>query len=66
MGRVTVLTGSQQIRVSEPLVLVPLSLWRRAEDLLEDQKALGSKRYLRRIERAREDIRLRKLVHPFR
>jgi hypothetical protein len=46
-------------------VLVPLSLWRKAEDLLEDQEALGSKRYLRRIERAREQIHSGKVVRPF-
>jgi hypothetical protein len=65
MGQLTVLAGSQQIKVREPVVLVPLSVWRKAEDLLEDQEALVSKRYLRRIERARAEIRSGKLVRPF-
>ena len=65
MGQLTVLTGSQQIKVREPVVLVPLSVWRKAEDLLEDQEALVSKRYLRRTERARAEIRSGKLVRPF-
>jgi hypothetical protein len=65
MGQLTVLAGSQQIKVREPVVLVPLSVWRKAEDLLEDQEALVSKRYLCRIERARAEIRSGKLVRPF-
>ena len=65
MDQVTVVAGSRQLKVREPVVLVPLSLWRKAEDLLEDQEALASKRYLRRIERAREEIRSGKLVRPF-
>jgi len=67
MGNVTVLPKSQTIRVGkEPLVLVPLSLWRRLEDLLEDQEALASGRYLRRVQRARGDIAAGKAVYPFR
>lgn len=65
MGQLTVLAGSQQIKVREPVVLVPLSVWRKAEDLLEDQEALVSKRYLCRIERARAEICSGKLVRPF-
>ena len=65
MEQITLVAGSQEIKIREPLVLVPLSLWRKAEELLEDQEALASKRYLRRVERAREDIRSRKLVRPF-
>jgi phage major head subunit gpT-like protein len=65
MVQLTVLAGSRQIKVREPVVLVPLSLWRKAEDLLEDQEALGSKRYLRRIERARQQIHSGKVVRPF-
>jgi len=65
MERITVVAGSRQIKSREPLVLLPLSLWRKAEELLEDQEALASKRYLRRIERAREEIRSGNLVRPF-
>ena len=65
MEQITLVAGSQEIKIREPRVLVPLSLWRKAEELLEDQEALASKRYLRRVERAREDIRSRKLVRPF-
>jgi len=65
MERITLLADSQEIKSREPLVLVPLSLWRKAEELLEDQEALASKRYLRRVERARDDIRSKKLVRPF-
>ena len=65
MERITLVAGSQEIKIREPLVLVPLSLWRKAEELLEDQEALASKRYLRRVERAREDIRSGNLVRPF-
>jgi PHD/YefM family antitoxin component YafN of YafNO toxin-antitoxin module len=61
------LAKSQTIKIGrEPLVLVPLSLWRKVEDVLEDQEALASKRYLRRIRQARKDIAAGKAVHPFR
>ena len=50
----------------EPLVLVPLSLWRKVEDMLEDQEALASPRYVRRIQKARADIAAGKAVYPFR
>ena len=65
MEQITLLADSQEIKFREPLVLVPLSVWRRAEELLEDQEALASKRYLRRVERARDGIRSKKLVRPF-
>ena len=65
MEQITLLVDSQEIKFREPLVLVPLSLWRKAEELLEDQEALASKRYLRRVERAREDIGSGKLIRPF-
>jgi len=67
MGNVTMLAKSQTVRVGkEPLVLVPLSLWRKVEDLLEDQEALASSRYVRRIRKARRDITAGKAVYPFR
>jgi PHD/YefM family antitoxin component YafN of YafNO toxin-antitoxin module len=61
------LAKSQTLKIGEePLVLVPLSLWRKAEDLLEDQEALASSRYVRRIRKARRDIAAGKVIHPFR
>jgi PHD/YefM family antitoxin component YafN of YafNO toxin-antitoxin module len=67
MGNVTMLAKSQTLKIGEePLVLVPLSLWRKAEDLLEDQEALASSRYVRRIRKARRDIAAGKVIHPFR
>jgi len=67
MGNVTVLAKSQTIKIGkEPLVLVPLSLWRKVEDLLEDQEALASSRYVRRIREARRDVAAGKAVYPFR
>jgi PHD/YefM family antitoxin component YafN of YafNO toxin-antitoxin module len=67
VGNVTLLAKSQTIKIGkEPLVLVPLSLWRKVEDVLEDQEALASKRYLRRIRQARKDIAAGKAVYPFR
>ena len=50
MRAVEFLDRSQTIKIGkEPLVLVPLSLWRKAEEFLEDQEAMASARYLRRI-----------------
>jgi len=58
---------TQAIRIgSEPVVVVPLSLWRKIEDLLEDHEALKSKRYLRGIAKARQDIAAGKIIYPFR
>jgi hypothetical protein len=54
MRAVALPKGPQTIRIGkEPVVLVPLSLWQKAEDFLEDQEALASNRYLRRIRKAR-------------
>ena len=44
------------IRSREPMVIVPLSAWRQAEELLEDQEALSSPGYRRRIQRARREV----------
>ena len=67
MGNVTMLAKSQTVKIGkEPLVLIPLSLWRKVEDLLEDQEALASSRYVRRIRKARRDIAAGKAVYPFR
>lgn len=67
MERVAVLDRRSTLRVGkEPLVLVPLSLWRRMEDYLEDQEALASKAFRRKIVRSRRDAAAGKLVYPFR
>ena len=66
MRAVSYFEKSQTIRVGkEPLVLVPLSLWRKAEEFLEDQEALASVRYRRRIRKARADLAAGKVVFPF-
>lgn len=49
----------------QPVVLVPLKLWREIEECLENQEALASKRFLRRIERARRDVAVGKAIRPF-
>lgn len=66
MRNSALLKGTQTLRIGkEPVVLVPLSLWRKVEDLLEDQAALASPRYLRRIEKSRKDLAAGKAVFPF-
>jgi hypothetical protein len=61
-----ILGKSQTIKIGkEPVVLVPLSLWRKAEDFLEDQEAFASKSYLRRIRKARTDVSAGKILFPF-
>ncbi len=49
----------------DPMVMIPLAVWRRAEDLLEDQEALASRQYRRRIRKARRDAAGGKVVRPF-
>ena len=67
MSTVRALGKDQTIRIGrQPLVLVPLSLWRKVEELLENQEALSSPRYLRRIRKARADMAAGKAVYPFR
>jgi PHD/YefM family antitoxin component YafN of YafNO toxin-antitoxin module len=67
MGKPAVLERARTIRIGkEPVVLVPLEAWREIEDLLEDREALRSKRYLRRVAKARRDIAAGKTVYPFR
>lgn len=61
------LDESKTIRVGkEPMVLIPLKMWQKMEDFLEDQEALASKNFLRRIRKARTDAARGKLVFPFR
>ena len=57
--------GTITINSREPMVIVPLSVWRRAEELLEDQQALASQNYRRKIQKARTDAAEGKLVRPF-
>ena len=65
-SKVTVVGKSQVIKVGkEPVVLVPLKLWRKFEDYLEDQEALASKRFLRKIRAARKQAASGKLIYPF-
>jgi PHD/YefM family antitoxin component YafN of YafNO toxin-antitoxin module len=67
MGNATLGAKIQTAKIGkEPLVLVPLSLWRKLEDILEDQEALASARYVRRIRTARRDIAAGNSVYRFR
>ncbi len=67
MGKVAILKKTAAIRIGkEPVVLVPLKLWRQVEGYLEDQEALASKRFVRRIARSRREAAAGRLVYPFR
>jgi PHD/YefM family antitoxin component YafN of YafNO toxin-antitoxin module len=49
----------------EPMVIVPLSVWRKVEELLEDQEALSSPRFRERVRKAREDVAKGRTIRPF-
>ena len=67
MNKISVIEKYKTIQIGkEPVVLVPFRLWQKMEDYFEDREALSSKNYLRRIQKARQDITKRKLVFPFR
>ena len=67
MNRISIVEKSATIRVGkEPVVIVPLRLWKQFEDYLEDQEALASKKFLRKIRKGRRDAARGKLVYPFR
>ena len=67
MSRISIVEKSATIRVDkEPVVIVPLRLWKQFEDYLEDQEALASKKFLRKIAKGRKDAARGKLVYPFR
>ncbi len=67
MTKVAILHKTNTIRIGkEPVVLVPLKLWRQLEDYLEDQEALASKRFVRKIAKGRKDAAAGKLIYPFR
>lgn len=50
----------------EPFVVVPLKIWQEIQDRLEDAEALSSQRYLHRIDKARNEVKQGKIIHPFR
>lgn len=67
LNTVPVIGKSQTLKIGkEPVVLVPLKLWRKIEDCLEDQEALASEAFRRRIRKARRDVARGKIVYPFR
>ena len=67
MNRISIVEKSATLRVDkEPVVIVPLRLWRQIEDYLEDQEALASKKFLRKVAKGRKNAASGKLVYPFR
>lgn len=65
--RVFLIEKSKTIQVgNQPMVLVPLKLWRKMEDYLEDQEALASSKFLRRIRKVRVEAARGRFVYPFR
>ncbi len=67
MNRVTIVEKSTTLHIGkEPVVVVPLKLWRQFEDYLEDQEALASPKFLRKVRKGRKDAASGKLIHPFR
>ena len=67
MNKISIVEKSATIRVDkEPVVIVPLRLWQQLQDYLEDQEALASKKFLRKIGKGRKDAARGKLVYPFR
>ncbi|MEK7635731.1 MAG: hypothetical protein AAB405_01415 [Patescibacteria group bacterium] len=66
MSKISIIDKIKKVEIDkEPMILLPLNLWQKFEDYLEDQEALSSKRFIRRIEKSREDISLKKLIYPF-
>ena len=69
MGRVGAASKNRTtiaLEYREPMVVIPLSVWRKAEELLEDQEALSSRRFRERIRRARADVAKGRTIRPFR
>lgn len=67
MTKIAIVEKSATIRADkEPVVIVPLRLWKQFEDFLEDQEALASKKFLRKIAKGRKDAARGKLLFPFR
>ncbi len=66
MNKISIIEKSKVMRVGkEPVVLVPLKLWQKMEDALEDQEAASSKRYVSKIQRSRNDVAKNKIIYPF-
>lgn len=66
-NRISIIERPKAIKVGrEPVVVVPLKLWRKLEDYLEDQEALASQKFLKKIQKARKEAAKGKLIHPFR
>ena len=67
MSKLSIIEKATAIRLGkEPVVIVPLKLWREFEDYLEDREALASKKFLSRIRKGRKDAASGKLIYPFR
>jgi PHD/YefM family antitoxin component YafN of YafNO toxin-antitoxin module len=65
--RIYLLDESKAGRIGkQPMILVPLKEWQKMQDFLEDQEALASKNFLRRISKGRKDAARGKLIFPFR
>ena len=66
MNIVSRVRKSLTLKISDqPVVLVPLKLWRKIEEFLEDREALASKTFQRRIRKARQDVARGKIIRPF-
>ena len=67
MGRAASTKKTLTVNIgSEPIVLVPLKLWREIEECLEDREALASKPFIRRVQKSRAELAAGKIVYPFR
>ncbi|MEK7575602.1 MAG: hypothetical protein AAB491_00735 [Patescibacteria group bacterium] len=67
MNKISIIEKSKIIKIDkDPVVLVPLKIWKKMEDYIENQEALSSKKYLQKIKQARKDILKGKLIYPFR
>ncbi len=67
MNKISIIEKSKIIKIDKnPVVLVPLKIWKKMEDYIENQEALSSRKYLQKIKQARKDILKDKLIYPFR
>ena len=67
MNKISIIEKSKIIKIDkDPVVLVPLKIWKKMDDYIENQEALSSKKYLQKIKQARKDILKGKLIYPFR
>ena len=66
MNKIFTIDKVKKVKIDkEPMVLLPLKLWQKFEDYLEDQEALSSERFIRRIQKSRKEIVSKKLIYPF-